>query len=128
MKKKSTRLELAFDAYMDRLQDLLDNPEYEDLSNRKLNPLIKANEKIMLDALLEDEDETANLLRQPLVLEKLLNFIFSIQEKFKSRKIAKQMDEALIDIRNNKYSTVSKDYFKYIKRKIKAANKILEDN
>jgi hypothetical protein len=40
MKKKLNRLEKVFDAYVERLQDLQDNPMYEDFSNRKLNPLL----------------------------------------------------------------------------------------
>jgi hypothetical protein len=83
---------------------------------------------MMLDALLEDEDETIDLLKSDEALERLIDFLLPIQKEFKSEKIAKQLNETLVDIKNNKYATVYDHYYRYLKRKINKANKVLEEN
>lgn len=61
-KKKPNFLETVYDAYADRVQDLLCNPITEDKSNEEIDPLFDEADKTMPDALLVDEDGTCKLL------------------------------------------------------------------
>ncbi len=100
--KKKNAIEKVYDQYIDREEDLLNNPIYEKMSNEEISPLFKANDEMMKKALLINEDETCKLLSDPIAFGQLYEMFNFIQMNFKSQKIAGTLNETLNVIKAGK--------------------------
>ena len=100
--KKNTEVEEIYEQYMDRLEDLLNNPLYEKMSNEEIHSLFEANDERIKTALLVNEDETCGLLSNPIVFGQLYEMFGFLQKHFKSPKIAARLNETLKVIKDGK--------------------------
>lgn len=83
-RKKNTEVEDTYEKYMDRQEDLLNNPLYEKMSNEEIRSLFEANEERMKASLLVNEDETCGLLFDPIVFGQLYEMFGFLRKLFKS--------------------------------------------
>lgn len=123
---KRSRLTESFKLYTERLQDLLNNPKNENLSNEEIGPLIEENEKVLLTALLQDEQEVIEVLKDEEVFISLVDFFVVIQRHFKSKGIAEQLEKSfkLIE-KGSSLANYSQEFLEYISVNIEESNKEL---
>lgn len=69
------------------------------MSNKEIQPLFKANDEMMKIALINSEDETCELLKDPIVFGHLYLLFSFVQEHYKSKKIANTLNETLTMIK-----------------------------
>ncbi len=124
---KENRLMKSFRIYIERLQDLLNNPRYEAFSNEELEPLILRNEEVFVVALLKDESDVVEALKDEEVFISLADFFVLIQKHFKSKRISNQLDESFKLIEHGStYAEYSKEYIEYIANRIAQSKKVIE--
>lgn len=121
------RLMESFKLYIERLQDLLNNPLYEELSNDEISPLISKNEQRFVSELLKDESDVVEVLKDEEVFTSLSDFYVLIQKHFRSKRISDQLDESFKLIQQGSgYAEYSSEYIEYIANCITQSKKELE--
>lgn len=106
--KNITRIEKAGLKYSEQLQDLLNNPVNENLSNEIIEPKIKNAFGEYLQALLQDEDECVAFVSKGNIPEEII-VLPLIFEHFKSVKIYNAIKTNCEIAFSCKYSTESKE-------------------
>lgn len=98
------------------------------MSNEEITPLLEANEKILLAALLQDEDETCELLGSCCAFSMLGEFFSPIQEHFHSKKIAKRLNDTLALLEEGKGgdTVMNPNCFPEERKLVDEANKFAE--
>ena len=116
----------TFDNYIYQLQELSCNPKFENMDEENWNQHYNNLISNTLKAFLENEDDTAEALSDIVILSYLSEYLPTIQEHFKSKKIADVINETYIKETLNSKTTWTKSMFDKVAEDIKKANKIFK--
>lgn len=120
-------LDEAYNAYIERFQDLSTNDVYSKFSNEVIDLLHKYNDDDFLKNLTKNEKTTADFFENPNNLIMVNSFIIPTQKIMKSKIIQNALNKSLLLINNGKYNgKLSNAYIKDLQKNVSSCLKYLD--
>jgi len=120
-------LDEAYNAYIERFQDLSTNDVYSKFSNEVIDLLHKYNDDDFLKNLTKNEKTTADFFENPNNLIMVNSFIIPTQKIMKSKIIQNALNKSLLLINNGKYNgKLSNAYIKELQKNVFSCLKYLD--